>query len=127
MRRIVTDEFQRLGILPSDDPDFRVVLDGAEEVPLRAVDIQDERRLGEAGTDGLGDLRARHALFEVQRLAVGQGDMKRRRRGGHGVISIRKSGRTISQDYVTSQGSTANCGYAVVGASLLREDSVGRA
>ena len=75
MRGVVADQLQRLGILPGDDAQLRVLLDGAEDVPLLAVDLDDQRRLGEARADRGRDLRARHPAREIQHLAVGQGDV----------------------------------------------------
>ena len=59
MRRVVADQLQRLGVLLGDDADLGVVLDGPEQVPLLAVDFEDQGRLGEARPDGGRDLGAR--------------------------------------------------------------------
>ena len=62
MRGVVADQLQRLRVLPGDDADLGVPLDGPEQVPFRTVDFEDQCRLGEAGADGGCDLRAGHAL-----------------------------------------------------------------
>ena len=98
MRHVVADQLQRFRVFLRDDADLRVVLDRAEQVPLLAVDFEDERRLGQARTDGGRDLAACHAARERHRLAVGQGDgdVLHGSRRGHGSFSFgRKSGRTI--------------------------------
>ena len=74
MRRVMADQFQRLVILLGDDADMGVLLDGPEQVPFLAVHFQNQGRLGQARTDGLGDLGPGHASGEIQGLAVGQGD-----------------------------------------------------
>ena len=40
MRRVVPDQLQRFRVFLGDDADLRVVLDGAEQVPLLAVDFE---------------------------------------------------------------------------------------
>ena len=84
MRRVVADQFQRLVVLLGDDADFGVVLDRAEQVPFLAVHFQDQRRLGQARTDGGRDLGARHAARKRHRLAIRQGDDDLRGGSGRG-------------------------------------------
>ena len=75
MRAIVPDEVERVGlVLQRDDRDFRVVADRQVEIGRPPVDLDRERGLGEAGTDGSGNLRAGNARRERSHRAVGQGD-----------------------------------------------------
>ena len=73
MGGVVADQRQRLVVLPGDDADMGILLDWAEQVPFLAIDLQDQRRFGQAGPDGGGDLAAGDAAREGQRLAIGQG------------------------------------------------------
>ena len=39
MRRVVTDQLQRLWVPLGNDPEFRVLFDGSKQVPLTAVHL----------------------------------------------------------------------------------------
>ena len=79
----MADQLQRLLILPGDDPDIGVLLDGAKQVPFLAVQFHDQGGLGQARSDGGGDVVAGHTARERQGLAVGQGH-------GHGSGARRR-------------------------------------
>jgi hypothetical protein len=49
VRRVVPDQLQRLGVFPRDDAQLRILLDGAENVPLLAIDLDDQRGLAGPG------------------------------------------------------------------------------
>ena len=70
MRRIVPDEFQRLGVLPGDDAELRVFLHGTEQVPLLAVHFGNEGRFRQTGTDGRRDFAGRGPARHRKRLTI---------------------------------------------------------
>ena len=64
VRRIVAQQFQRIGVARRHDADLCVAVDHMGEVDHLAVDAECEGRLGEAGTDRRGDLGAADGLVE---------------------------------------------------------------
>ncbi len=55
-----------------DDGDLRAVGQRQLQIHLAAVDGHEDGRLGQAGTDGLGELHARRALSQLPRRAIGK-------------------------------------------------------
>jgi hypothetical protein len=53
VRRVVADDFQRLGVLAGEDLEGRVLLQRPREIDGGAVQLGNERALGEPGPDGV--------------------------------------------------------------------------
>ncbi len=60
------------GSLRGDDADLRIAFDRTEKVPDLAVYLDGERRLGQPGADGGGDLGAGRARANVMALPSGR-------------------------------------------------------
>ena len=81
----VADDLHALGVLGGDDAQGRVVVDQVAGVDQAAVDLAGDGGLGQAGTDGLGDLQDGDGGIELALAAVGKGD------GDHvGVFSVQQ-------------------------------------
>ena len=84
MRRIVAQQFERIGVTRRHDADLRVVIDHVGEVDHLAVDAQGEGGLGQARADRGGDLRA------ADRLVEGPDRTVRQRNIDHCVHQLKK-------------------------------------
>src|SRR5258706_6929200 len=107
MRRVVANELERFGVLSGDNAHAGIGLDGPEQIPFLAVDLQDQCGLGEARTDRGRYFCPGDAARERHRLAVGQGDghVWRGSWRGHGsFLPIEKVGATIPEGKCPSQG-----------------------
>jgi hypothetical protein len=71
---VVAQQLERVGRFRRDDLDARVAIDRRGEVLDLAVDLDGERRLGEAGADGLGQLGAADGARKALGAAVRQPD-----------------------------------------------------
>jgi hypothetical protein len=78
--RVVTDEFERFGVVARQDADARVGLDRLGEIAGLAVELDRHRLLGERLRDGLGNVAPRHAGLEGAGRTIGkcQGDLRHR-------------------------------------------------
>ena len=65
VRGRVADRVEAALALRGDDGDGGPVGQGVAQVALDAVDVDDDRRLGQPGTDGAGQIRARSRLRAV--------------------------------------------------------------
>ena len=74
VRRIVSDQFQRAGIVARDEFDFGVMLYTVGEIGEFPIERHGHRALGQRRRDAFGDLQARAAFGEVARRAVGEGE-----------------------------------------------------
>ena len=80
MRRIVPDQFQRLGIAAGDEHHVGVTVDLRCQIDQLAVELHRQGGAGEAGTDRFRHRRARHRRVEAAHGLVGQGDGRHRSR-----------------------------------------------
>jgi hypothetical protein len=80
MCRVMPQDLERLGRVARQDGDAGVAANRRREVLRLAIDLDGERRLGEAGADRLRDLGAGHRPGKTLHLAVGKGDVD----GSHG-------------------------------------------
>src|SRR3546814_7514640 len=71
---VVAQQLKRVCVAGRDDLYRRVALDRPGEVAQGAVDLHGERRLGEAGADGSGDLAAGDRPIEAAPGAVRERD-----------------------------------------------------
>ena len=72
MRRVVTNEFERLGIGPRDDADVGVLFDRLVEIAQFAVDRHRHGLLRKRFGDGSGNVETRDSGFEVACGTVGK-------------------------------------------------------
>ena len=75
VRRVVAQQFQRIGVARRDDADLRIAVDHMGEVDHLAVDAQREGGLGEAWADRGGDVRAADRFVEGPDRTVRQGNI----------------------------------------------------
>ena len=80
MSGVVAQDLDPLGHLAGDDRDRRVMVDQRRQIARPAVDLDRDRRPGEAGADRRGQLRAGHRTGKFPGAAVGQGHDHRARR-----------------------------------------------
>ncbi len=81
MRGVVAQQFQRVLVLAGDDRQIRIAVDDIRGVDHAPVDLAGQGGLGQARTDGGGDILNADGLIETALTAVGKGD------GRHVVIS----------------------------------------
>ena len=74
VRGVVAQQLQSFRRGARDDCNLGVAVDDRREVFLGAVDLERQRRLGQAGTDCLGELRSRDRARKLAHGAVGQSD-----------------------------------------------------
>ena len=72
VRGIVADQLQRFRILLRDDAKLCVCLDRSQQVPLPAIHLRGQRRLGKTRPDRRRHLCARDTAREIHRSPVGQ-------------------------------------------------------
>ena len=65
VRRRVANQLQPVGVLGRDDGEFGVLRDRVARVDQLAIDLAAERRLGQAGANGLRDFGHRDGAFEL--------------------------------------------------------------
>ncbi len=71
VRRVVAQQRQRVGMLAGDDLHPGIAVDDGGEIAQRAVDLDGERRLGEARADRGGERAAAQRRVEAALAAVG--------------------------------------------------------
>ena len=81
---VVTQQLQRVGILVRHDRHLGVGADSGAQILHHAVDANGQRRFGETGTDGLGNLQTRDRAVEIAQAAVRQSN------GDHGLALVLK-------------------------------------
>ena len=86
VRARMPDDLEAVGILVRDDRDLGIGVDTMSGVDELAVDAAGERRLGEAGPDGRGDLGHRDGMIKRTDRAVRQFYV-------HKASAIKKCGR----------------------------------
>ena len=79
MGAVVAQQIEGIGMGARDDLDAGVLLDGGVEIPERSVDLYGERRFGETGPDGGGQIGPGQRPLELAPTAV------RKRNRDHGV------------------------------------------
>ncbi len=80
----MADDVEALRVLVRDDGELRIAIDDVRRVDDLAVDLAGERRLGETGADGCGDVLDGDGAVVLADCAVGKGD------GNHVVCNAPK-------------------------------------
>jgi hypothetical protein len=100
---VVAQQLQGVGMAARDNLDRRVLLDHRRQIDDAAVQLQGERRLGQARADRGRDLGARNGLVEVAHAAVRERDGNHGKRGTASTRNIHGGGNLEGIKCLSSQ------------------------